>query len=467
MRTSVIAVFVFLAALTAAAKIESLDPSSFVMNSGEYFININGTELGDTVVFSGKAGEFRIDINAKTERGVIAWVPLEIIATPGRYVISAGGSAATFDVIGTGGGSGHPLVVLVPDPIAKPAESRSGAHVSFSVSAYGGDDPRPSVRCDHTSGDLFPFGPTIVKCEASNSLGQLATGEVFVTVYDATPPTLTLPKRIIVKAESREGTLVTFEATAFDAIDGQLLVTCHPKSGSLFPVGTTAVECSATDSSLNSAVGTFDIEVFDGEKGQLILRVPDEVVSEAQGPDGSLVEFEVTAFGTSDPNPTVKCDPKSGSLFPLGITTVKCLATDTLGNLAEGSFDVNVVDTAPPMIVSLVASPNVLPVSGKFASVTIKPETVDVVDPLPQCAVLGVTSNQPIEGGWVLLSNLDLELMAETDGTGDRVYTVYVHCDDKAGNTSVDLVNVTVTNSASLQSGVVAAPPSKRRAGGN
>ncbi|HWW61873.1 MAG TPA: HYR domain-containing protein, partial [Thermoanaerobaculia bacterium] len=311
------AVLILFAALSAAAKIESIEPTSFVADSGEHFINIYGTELGDTVLFTGKAGEFKLEFSAVTERGVIAWVPQEVLSVPGRYILEAGGSQATFEVVTAS--SKHPLVVLVPDPIAKPAESRSGARVSFSVSTYGGGDPHPSVKCDHTSGDLFPLGASVVKCTASNILGETATGNVFVTVYDNTPPMLTLPQRIIIKAASREGTNVSFEATAFDAIDGQLPVTCDPKSGSLFPIGVNAVECSATDVSLNLAVGTFYIEVYEGDGGRLVMHLPDGVAAEAQGPDGSIVEFEATASGTSDPNPRVTCDPKSGSFFRFGV----------------------------------------------------------------------------------------------------------------------------------------------------
>ncbi|HVR40930.1 MAG TPA: HYR domain-containing protein, partial [Thermoanaerobaculia bacterium] len=265
MRNTAVAVLVFLVALSAAAKIESVEPREFVANSGEQFININGTELGDTVVFSGgKAGELKLEVSAKTERGVIAYVPDEIIANEGRYTLSMGSAgSATFDVVVPK--PADPLVLQVPDPVTAPATGRDGARVSFTVWPLGGGDPRPIVTCDHASGDLFPIGYTIVKCTASNSLGEHASGEVFVTIYDGTPPTLVVPHKIVVPAESREGAFVKWEATASDFIDGTVPVSCDPKSGSLFPIGITTVTCTATDSALNVGVATFTVEVFEGK----------------------------------------------------------------------------------------------------------------------------------------------------------------------------------------------------------
>jgi hypothetical protein len=46
----------------------------------------------------------------------------------------------------------------------------------------------------------------------------------------------------------------------------------------------------------------------------------------------------------------IVCVPPSGSVFPLGKTTVNCTATDEAGQTATCSFDVTVVDTLPPVI---------------------------------------------------------------------------------------------------------------------
>ncbi len=55
--------------------------------------------------------------------------------------------------------------------------------------------------------------------------------------------------------------MVTYTSTATDLVDGPLTPTCTPPSGSLFPVGTTTVTCTATDSEGNPATGSFTVTV--------------------------------------------------------------------------------------------------------------------------------------------------------------------------------------------------------------
>jgi X-Pro dipeptidyl-peptidase len=79
---------------------------------------------------------------------------------------------------------------------------------------------------------------------------------------DTTPPVLQLADRRV-ETTSAAGTPVGFAATATDALDGDVAVTCDPASGSAFPVGATTVHCSATDASGNTATGSFTVLVVD------------------------------------------------------------------------------------------------------------------------------------------------------------------------------------------------------------
>jgi hypothetical protein len=57
------------------------------------------------------------------------------------------------------------------------------------------------------------------------------------------------------------------------------------------------------------------------------------------------------------------CDPASGSLFPVGITTVTCTAEDPSGNISQASFTitVNLVEECPPG----TTPPDCEPIDGK------------------------------------------------------------------------------------------------------
>ncbi len=56
----------------------------------------------------------------------------------------------------------------------------------------------------------------------------------------------------------------------------------------------------------------------------------------------------VTASDDVDGPLTATCDKASGTVFPLGTTTVTCSAKDKAGNLGDNSFTVTVEDTTAP-----------------------------------------------------------------------------------------------------------------------
>jgi hypothetical protein len=79
---------------------------------------------------------------------------------------------------------------------------------------------------------------------------------------DSTPPTLHIPTSPITKVTtSASGTTVDYTASATDDVDGSVPINCTPASGSLFPIGTTQVNCSASDVAGNQASGSFEVKV--------------------------------------------------------------------------------------------------------------------------------------------------------------------------------------------------------------
>jgi len=81
-----------------------------------------------------------------------------------------------------------------------------------------------------------------------------------------------------------------------------------------------------------------------------VLAVPADFTVEATGSEGAVVSYVVTATDDVDPTPTVACVPPSETTFPVGTTTVECVATDNTGKSASASFKVTVV---PPLDISL------------------------------------------------------------------------------------------------------------------
>lgn len=84
---------------------------------------------------------------------------------------------------------------------------------------------------------------------------------VAITVNDVTAPVVTVDDRLA-RAGGDEGTAIDYTATAVDANDGTLTASCTPASGSVFPVGTTTVTCTATDTAGNTGTDTAAFRVL-------------------------------------------------------------------------------------------------------------------------------------------------------------------------------------------------------------
>jgi hypothetical protein len=81
-------------------------------------------------------------------------------------------------------------------------------------------------------------------------------------ITDTTPPALQLPANFAVNATSPAGAVVTYEATATDDSGLPVTLVCTPASGTVFPIGTQTVNCTATDAAGNVASGSFTVKVL-------------------------------------------------------------------------------------------------------------------------------------------------------------------------------------------------------------
>ncbi len=475
MRKVLVPVFLLLIATSAfAGTITSLDPSSIQVNSGEWFITVYGTNPGNTLVFDGPAGHFEREVNAIFSDRVVGWVPEAIVAKSGTHALKvrAANGVETNSLNFTVVGFKFPLVLFVPEVLIVQPKTREGAFVKFDVYPFGGEDPNPVVECDHQSGDLFKMGVTRVTCVATNSFKERAEAQFDINVADRIGPIVTVPERIRVPARSNEGAVVEFDAKASDEIWGDMPVDCSPKSGSMFRIGETTVACTSVDLDNNVGGSAFVVEVV-GENGTpkpLELILPETIVVEARDPRGEEVSYEVKVEGTDDPNPTINCTPKSGSLFPLGATTVLCDALDKEGAWGQGSFEVQVLDVKAPEIRYVKASAEKIPEDGRMWPITIEAEAVDDLDLQPTCAIFAVTANEVIDVGdeekpeyqYEVTGPLKVDLRGKSTKT-TRVYNVWVGCSDFFGNMTPTFVQIVVSKDPGALSST---GPSKRRAGG-
>lgn len=77
------------------------------------------------------------------------------------------------------------------------------------------------------------------------------------------------------------------------------------------------------------------------------LVVPSTITVSTTNPAGTPVSFSVSATDCNGVPLAVTCTPPSGSVFPVGSTTVRCVAYDQYGNAAAAAFNVVVQLSMP------------------------------------------------------------------------------------------------------------------------
>jgi hypothetical protein len=116
-----------------------------------------------------------------------------------------------------------------------------------------------TTTCTPASGSTFAKGTTPVTCTAVVTGGGSNSCSFTVTVNDTTKPTITCPANITTNTCASTA-VVTFAPTVSDNCSGVTYV-CTPASGTAFAQGTTAVTCTATDGSGNTASASFNVIV--------------------------------------------------------------------------------------------------------------------------------------------------------------------------------------------------------------
>jgi len=167
----------------------------------------------------------------------------------------------------------------------------------------------------------------------------------YFTLPEATPPVLHLPANITAEATSPAGAIVSFIATATDARDTNLVVTCAPPSGSQFALGGTTVNCSATNSRNKTAEGSFTVSVVDTTAPFVMLN------GVTNGATYTLGAVPAASCSTSDSATGVAVQATlsitGGTVNGVGHFTAICSgATDGAGNIAapvSATYDVDYV----------------------------------------------------------------------------------------------------------------------------
>lgn len=257
-----------------------------------------------------------------------------------------------------------------------PTATSCGVFVSDAVLGNAtASDNCPGVTVTRTgvpAGNNFPVGVTVVTYTATDRSGNTKSDTQTITVVDDTKPVVAPPAAVTlftgpgatscsVTVSNLDATLGT--ATATDNCPGvEPVVRTGVPAGNVFPVGPTTVTYSVTDAHGNTSDSVTQVVTVVDNTVPVFDSCPTNIVIEPSCPTGAIATYATpTAHdncGVQTVNRTAGLE--SGSVFPIGTTTVTHVATDIYGNTASCSFTVTVL-TPAQTVQNLIDAVNALP----------------------------------------------------------------------------------------------------------
>ena len=207
------------------------------------------------------------------------------------------------------------------------------------------------------NGGVWPAGSTTtVQYDVTDNCGNINSCNFVVTIEEnLLEYNVTCPANITLVADNPNGRVITLNEPLFTTNCGDENVTITqtngPESGTLFPVGTSAVSYDITlvcNEETYTENCNFNVAIEPGEL-EFSVACPSDIVTLTNSLDGIAVAFGEPTYSTNcDPeNITIAqtAGPSSSGIFPVGSTTVTyevILVCNGQSYLESCSFEVNV-----------------------------------------------------------------------------------------------------------------------------
>jgi hypothetical protein len=203
-----------------------------------------------------------------------------------------------------------------------------------SDSSSQASDPADTVADEDGKDVHYTSNPS---CDPSNNC---ATGTVSVSL-DQVPPVVTCREAPVF--EVTQNSIAFVSADESDTLSGSPDET--PGVGvDISSAGQKTVDVTGEDFAGNTTTITCPYTVVDtrSDTQPPVVTVPADSAIDATSPAGARASYSASATDDVDSSPKLACIPPSGSVLPIGTTTVTCKATDAAGNSAGASFKISV-----------------------------------------------------------------------------------------------------------------------------
>ena len=247
-----------------------------------------------------------------------------------------------------------PTAMCVPD-FTLPLDATGNASIAPADIDNGSTDACgiASLSISPSTFTCADVGPNMVTLTVTDVNGNVSTCTTVVTVEDVTPPSIACPADVTTSNDPGIcGATVFFaDAIATDECGVMSVVqTMGPPSGSVFPVGTTTIEFTATDVNGNTNTCTFDITVTDDEPPVAVCM--DITISLDASGNASITPMDVDGGSTDNCGiASMTVTPSTFTCADVGPNNVVLEVTDTSGNVSSCTAVVTVEDVTPPVAV--------------------------------------------------------------------------------------------------------------------
>jgi len=274
------------------------------------------------------------------------------------------------------------VVRVCPD-----AAGGCGGVVNYPAPIASDNSGQVVVVCNPPSGSFFPCGSHVVTCRAEDRCGNRDECSFKIAVETGgQAPGIQCPTDLSISTCSNSAVVVYPPIVVNPAGTS---VICVPPSGSIFPLGSHAVTCIASNA-CGTASCSFKVEV---------RRVPRPVIECPTTPIVVTLPCGSNCVPVNLPVPNVingmlvRCNPPTGTCLPLGVHTVTCAATNICGDQVFCEFEVRVIpgQGVPPQIVcpndmTLITCSNSAVVT--YPAPTVSPASATVICQPPSGTIL-------------------------------------------------------------------------------